>query len=69
MIFRSFSGPAAPTSAVPMPHAVHRVCGADRIFSARATATFRAGIVVANGSGQVALHEVLFHALADQGAN
>ena len=49
-----------------MPHAVHRVCGADRIFSARATATFRAGIVTANGSGQVALYEVLFYSLADQ---
>jgi hypothetical protein len=66
MIFRSFAG-QLPTSAVP--HAVHRVCGADRIFSARATATFGAGIVVANGSGQVALHEVRFHALAGQAAN
>jgi hypothetical protein len=66
MIFRSFAGPAAN---IRRAHAVHRVCGADRIFSARATATFRAGIVVANGSGLVALHEVLFHALADQGTN
>jgi aryl-alcohol dehydrogenase-like predicted oxidoreductase len=43
-------------------HTVHPVCAADRIFSARATATFRAGIVAANGSGQGVLHEVLFHA-------
>ena len=33
---------------------------AERIFSALPTATFRTGIVTANGSGQVALHDEAF---------
>ncbi len=35
---------------------------AERIFSALPSATFGTGIVPANGSGQVALREVVFHA-------
>jgi hypothetical protein len=47
--FSVFRKPAAPTSVVLMPSIRFVV---QTLFSARIMATFRAGIVVANGSGR-----------------